>query len=34
MAGKEFSLKRGIRVSKETEIARKKMRNGSGVRND
>jgi hypothetical protein len=33
MVGKEeLLLKRGIEVSKETEITRKKMRNGGGVK--
>jgi hypothetical protein len=34
MAGKEFALKRGIEASEEMEIARKKMRNGGGMRSD
>jgi hypothetical protein len=29
----EILLRRGIKVSEETEIARKKKRNGDGVRN-
>jgi hypothetical protein len=33
MAGKKFSLRREIKVSEEIEIARRKMRNGGGVRN-
>jgi hypothetical protein len=32
--GRSFSLKQGIEVSEETEIARKKMRNGGGMRSD
>jgi hypothetical protein len=32
--GTSFALMQGIMVSKETEIAKKKMRNGGGVRSD